>query len=172
MSRSTSLEATVARYKCNTSETAALQEDLNALSDWANLNELEFQPRKCENHNVDLKRVDSQKDLGVIVTGNLLWNSHVESITAKANRMLGFVKHNCFKEITSNALKVLYLALVRSHLGYCSRIWAPRSVIRNILLVESVQRRATKFICKLPKRVTIVIGTVLSNLIYYVSVIG
>ena len=65
--------------------------------------------------------------------------------------MLGFLKRNCSKEISSNSLKVLYLALVRSHLGYCSQIWAPQSVIRNILLVESVQRRATKFICKLSK---------------------
>ena len=157
-------------YKCITSETdcAALQEDLNALSVWANLNELEFQPRKCENlrisrkrisfnrtyrinHNVEIKRVDHQKDLGVIVTGNLLWNSHVDFISAKANRILGFLKRNCSKEISSNSLKVLYLALVRSHLGYCSQIWAPQSVIRNILLVESVQRRATKFICKLSK---------------------
>ena len=48
----------------------------------------------------------------------------------------------------SKAVKSLYLALVRSHLGYCSQIWAPQSVIRNILLVESVQRRATRFICK------------------------
>ena len=87
----------------------------------------------------------------MIVTGNLLWNSLVDSISAKANRMLGFLKRNCSKEISSNSLKVLYLALVRSHLGYCSQIWAPQSVIRNILLVESVQRRATKFICKLSK---------------------
>ena len=101
--------------------------------------------------NVELKRVDSQKDLGVIVTGNLLWNSHVDSISAKANKMLGFLKRNCSKEISSNALKALYLALVRSHLGYCGQIWAPQSVIRNILLVEAVQRTATKFICKLSK---------------------
>ena len=72
-------------------------------------------------------------------------------MSAKANRMLGFLKRNCSKEISSNALKVLYLTLVRSHLGYCSQVWAPQSVIRNILLVESVQRRATKFICKLSK---------------------
>jgi hypothetical protein len=157
-------------FKCITSEAdcAALQEDLSVLSDWAELNKLEFQPRKCENlrisrkrisfsrvyrinHDAELKCVDSQKDLGVIVTGNLLWNSHIDSISAKANRMLGFLKCNCSKEISSNALKVIYLALVRLHLGYCSQVWAPQSVIRNILLVESVQRRATKFICKLSK---------------------
>ena len=151
---------------------------------------IEFQPRKCENlrisrkrisfsrvyrinHNAELKCVDSQKDLGVIVTGNLLWNSHIVSISAKANRILGFLKRNCSKEISSNALKVLYLALVRSHLGYCSQIWAPQSVIRNILLVESVQRIELQSLSvSYPKRITIVIGIVLSTLIYYHLVIG
>ena len=42
--------------------------------------------------------------------------------------------------------KALYTALVRSHLGYCSQVWAPQSVIRNLLSIEKVQRRATKFL--------------------------
>ena len=37
---------------------------------------------------------------------------------------------------------------LRSHLGYCSQVWASQSVIKNIKLIEAVQRRATKFICK------------------------
>ena len=61
--------------------------------------------------------------------------------------MLGFIKRNCSRYLHSNALKALYLALVRSHLGYCCQLWAPQSVIRNILLIESIQRRATKFLC-------------------------
>ncbi len=49
--------------------------------------------------------------------------------------------------MSRNALKSLYIAIVRSRFGYCSQLWAPQSVIRNILLLESVQRRSTKFIC-------------------------
>ena len=154
-------------FKCITSieGCVALQSDLNALSDWATLNELEFQPKKCENLritrkrfsfdrvyciniNEELKCVSSQKDLGVNVSSNLSWNNHIDSISAKGNKMLGFLKRNCSKDMTSNTLKVLYLALVRSHLGYCSQLWAPQSIVRNILIIESVQRRATKFICK------------------------
>ena len=37
--------------------------------------------------------------------------------------------------------------LVKSLLGYCSQVWAPQSVVKNILRVESIQRRATRFIC-------------------------
>ena len=37
---------------------------------------------------------------------------------------------------------------MRSHLSYCSQVWAPQSVVKDILLIESVQRRATCFLCK------------------------
>ena len=144
-----------------------LQIDLDNLCDWATLNELDFQPKKCVNLRISrklcsfdrvyiinrmdqLKCVSSQRDLGVAVTKNLSWNDHIEQISAKANKMLGFIKRNCSRDLPSNALKALYLALVRSHLGYCCQLWAPQSVIRNILLIESIQRRATKFLCKYP----------------------
>ena len=41
--------------------------------------------------------------------------------------------------------KLLYLSLVRSKLTYCSPIWRPQQR-QHILLLESVQRRATKWI--------------------------
>ena len=45
--------------------------------------------------------------------------------------------------------RTLYLALVRPHLGYATQIWAPHS-IELIVKLERIQRRATKFILKLP----------------------
>ena len=41
--------------------------------------------------------------------------------------------------------KLLYLSLVRSKLTYCSPVWRPQQR-QHILLLESVQRRATKWI--------------------------
>ena len=40
----------------------------------------------------NLHRVKREKDLSVIMTENLQWNSHVYSITSKANRMLGLLR--------------------------------------------------------------------------------
>ena len=38
-----------------------------------------------------------------------------------------------------------YIALVRSHLSYCSQLWKPY-LVKNITCLERVQRRSTKFI--------------------------
>ena len=45
--------------------------------------------------------------------------------------------------------RTLYLSLVRPHLGYATQIWAPQS-IELIVKLERIQKRATKFILKLP----------------------
>ena len=39
----------------------------------------------------------------------------------------------------------LYTSLIRSQLAYCSIIWCPY-LIQDIIKLESIQRRATKFI--------------------------
>jgi hypothetical protein len=44
--------------------------------------------------------------------------------------------------------RTLYLALVRSHFGYASQIWAPQT-IELITILEITQRRATKYILNL-----------------------
>ncbi len=40
---------------------------------------------------------------------------------------------------------ILLISLVKSQLSYCSQIWRP-NFINNIILLEKVQRRATKYI--------------------------
>ena len=65
----------------------------------------------------------------------------------KANKVLGFIKRN------SRSIRItrrsMYLALVRPHLGYAPPVWAPetKDLMRQ---VERIQRRATKFILRLP----------------------
>ena len=67
-------------------------------------------------------------------------------IVAMTNRMLGFLKRHCTGLFDSEALLRLYFSLVRSHLCYCSQVWAPQSVVSQLILIEKVQRRATRFI--------------------------
>jgi hypothetical protein len=68
--------------------------------------------------------------------------------------MLGFVKRTAFDIRQRQLRKVLYLTMVRSQLAYGSQVWAPQTV-NNIMTVERVQRRATKFILSLPYKTDI-----------------
>ena len=65
------------------------------------------------------------------------------------NKLLGYLKRNMRFILRTKVRRTLYLALVRPHLGYATQIWAPQS-IELIVKLERIQRRATKFILKLP----------------------
>jgi len=68
-----------------------------------------------------------------------------------ANAMLGIIKRN-FKYLNSNSFGLLYKSMLRSHLDYCSSVYAPYKK-GDIEKLEKVQKRATKLIPGLKNRV-------------------
>ena len=46
----------------------------------------------------------TEKDQGVVISDNLLWDNQVCAVCSKSNRMLGFVQHNtwCIKNVSNN----------------------------------------------------------------------
>lgn len=151
----------------STNECDILQRDINSLHDWSLNWGLSFNIKKCVAMRISRKRkspipslatrpytlggqalaeVSSQKDLGVNVTDKLTWSLHIKVTVAKANKMLGFMRRHCVVNIGVDRKRLLYLTLVRSHLGYASEVWAPQTSISDIKLLEGVQRRATRFI--------------------------
>ena len=93
----------------------------------------------------DLEIVESIKYLGVTITSDLRWNTHVSNVCTKANRTLGFLRRNlysCPQEVKDAA----YKGLVRPVLDYDSSFWAPPPsgvVLQEEL--ESMQKRAARF---------------------------
>ena len=77
------------------------------------------------------------------------WDVHINNIIKKANRNLWFIKRTIGPYAPTQAKKTLYLTLVRSILEYCTIIWAPITR-QNLIHIESIQRRATKFITGMP----------------------
>ena len=87
-----------------------LKADLDTLQEWERIWDMEFNPSKCQIlhitrsrqplqsqdtlHGQFLESVDSAKYLGVNISQDLNWNHHINEITGKANRILGFVKRN------------------------------------------------------------------------------
>ena len=94
-------------------------------------------------HNTELLETTSHTYLGVDLCNSLIWNSHIDRITAKANRTLGFVRMNlydCPRHIKEQA----YKTLVRPVLDYSAGVWDPHKQ-SNIKQVEAVQNRTARF---------------------------
>ena len=70
-------------------------------------------------------KVESIKYLGVTITNDLRWNTHVNNVCTKANGTLGFLRRNlysCPQEVKEAA----YKGLVRPILDYGSSVWDPK----------------------------------------------
>ena len=92
----------------------SLQKDLDSLHGWSDNWHLKFNTSKCEVltvtrkrhpfrydyklNNNSLKHVTQVKDLGV--TSRLTWDTHINTILAKANRMLAFLRRNSVMSFT------------------------------------------------------------------------
>ena len=94
-------------------------------------------------HNHRLEVVDSSKYLGVTINNNLKWDEHINNISARANRTLGFLRRN-LRGCRTAARSRAYEALVRPTLEYAASIWDPHN-IGQINQLEKVQRRAARF---------------------------
>ena len=135
-----------------------LQSDLQRLTEWANVWQMEFNASKCKvlhfgNSNrsfsyninsVSLEATNSEKDLGVYISNDLKPEKHINEVVLKANRLLGMIYRSI--EIKSKDIIVpLYCSLVRPHLEYCIQAWRPYYV-KDISKIEKVQRRALNMI--------------------------
>ena len=134
--------------------------DLNAITSWCTVNKLSLNEAKCVYlrffphltscehsytlNNRPIQSSNSHRDLGVILTSDLSFSSHIQKITSKAYKILGLVRRTFHCPSTTARLR-LYTSLIRSQLTYCSIIWRPY-LLKDIISLEKVQKRATKFI--------------------------
>jgi hypothetical protein len=91
-----------------------------------------------------LQIVDNAKYLGLTISKNLSWNNHVNNITKKANSTLAFLRRN-IRNCPQRAKIQAYNTFVRPSLEYASTVWDPHTQA-NINKVESIQRRAARFV--------------------------
>ena len=142
-----------------------LSSDLSSLNDWCDIWKLKLNERKCAHLCFSFSHKSTamtepaqytvgdsvivsaheQKDLGVIVTDDLSWSCHYNKICKKAYLSLHLIKRALPASASVLLKKQLFISLVRSHFSYCSQLWKPLHV-KDILSLERVQRRATKFI--------------------------
>ena len=90
---------------------------------------------------VQLKSVDSIKDLGVTINYDLSWGKHVSYIVNKAKKVLGVIKRSLGND-NRCAFSCLFKSLVRPILEYAAPVWSPYRK-KDIESLEKAQRRAS-----------------------------
>jgi len=141
-----------------------LRQDLDALSDWSTAWSMFFNVEKCkvmefnksghsklsgtelrmgESRSV-LNFTSSEKDLGVALSSNLKFSSHIRAQANKAVAILGQLRRT-FRFWTDTTFRTLYCAYVRPHLEYAAVVWSPHTK-KDCNILEKVQRRATKLV--------------------------
>ena len=95
-------------------------------------------------HGQVLQEIDHAKYFGLDISRDLSWNNHIQNVTVKANRTLGFIRRNiCTKH--AGIRETAYTTLVRPQVEYASPVWSPYTQT-NINKVEKVQRRAARWV--------------------------
>jgi hypothetical protein len=144
----------------NENDHQMLQADLDRLISWSDTWQMSFNASKCfvmqttlvkkqptESYSINntiLAKVESNPYLGVHLHNKLSATKHVDTITNKANRVLGFLRRNlkqCPKEVKEKA----YHAMVQPHLEYASSVWDPHTK-ENKAKINMVQRRGARFV--------------------------
>ena len=151
----------------------ALQLDIDALNTWSVINKMKFHPQKCKVVPVappgkglkdlfnkifplrkmffyklgdtELEYVQEEKDLGVIVSSNFMWDRQVDALLSKASSRLGLLKRTIHFIRCQKQRRAFYLAIVRSQFEHCAQVWRPSSETQ-INKLERIQRRAVKWI--------------------------
>jgi len=95
--------------------------------------------------------MDEEKDLGVI-TNSLSVSMQCAEAAKKEMKIPGLVRRQ-FKNMDRECFTLLYKTFIRPHLEYAIQFWSPY-MKRDIECLEKVQRRATKLVSRLNKKLT------------------
>ena len=91
-----------------------------------------------------LDTVDSEKDVGVMISSDLKSSNQCTQACSKANKMLGMLKRTISYKKPEIIVR-LYKTLVRPHHEYCVSVWSPHYT-KDKELLERVQHRFTQMI--------------------------
>lgn len=141
---------------CNTKNSDQLKRDLEALEEWTSKWNLRLNNNKCtvlhlgrnnpklqySLNNSFLQSVELQKDLGVFISQDLKWESHIAHIVKKANSLIYLIQR-AFSNTSVEMISKLHKTFIRPKLEYACTVWNPY-YIKDITLLERVQRKITR----------------------------
>ena len=139
-----------------------MNETLHIISTWLSLNKLSLNTDKTvyiefgnqvnstpKNLSINIqgtkiKRVESNKYLGIIFDSNMRWNDHIGYIYNKTKYLI-FIFYKLSKFMTTDTLKMVYYALFHSIISHGIIAWGGVYSTSKSLL-DSLQKRLLKII--------------------------
>jgi hypothetical protein len=139
------------------SDRELLDADLQAVIEWAFINKMELNRLKFQllshgninqlkhpydiDENISLEKSEDVLDLGVTLSENATFGTHIANAVKSANRFAGWTLRT-FKSRTREVVLLLYKTYVRPRLEYGCALWSPH-LIKDITSIEAVQRSVT-----------------------------
>ena len=150
----------------DTSDTVdILNRDLKKVSHWAKKWKVTFNAGKTKDlifsksthaftpeltfNNTTVERVLTHKHLGVILTHNLSWDTHLNSIIKQVNLKLSMIFN--VRQLSRRTLDVMYKMHVRSCIDYCIQVFGPSLNSTQIDKLDKLQYRAARITTKAMK---------------------
>ena len=143
----------------NITDRTVLQDDLNQIYEWSEVNKMKFNLEKLEllkfrgsnkfpedhryltSEGSEIKSVVSSKDLGIYFENDGTFESHIDVKCAKARKISGYIMRT-FKSRKSCVILHLFKSLVLPIIEYGSIIWSPYKLC-EIRKIEQIQRQFT-----------------------------
>ena len=122
--------------------TETLNRDLNNVADWLSANKLTLNNSKTEYMiigskkrlsqvtadpainvgNLEIKRVETTKSLGLMIDESLTWTAQVEHISKKVTSGLAILRR-LRDTVEFNTLITIYQSIIQPYFDYCAQVW-------------------------------------------------
>ncbi|XP_019632423.1 PREDICTED: uncharacterized protein LOC109476039 [Branchiostoma belcheri] len=139
---------------------------------------MKFNPKKCNTMSITrnknpftwmyemcgefIHQTEQAKYLGITISNDLKWSTHISTAVTRANHTLHFLSRNlryCPRQVRETA----YFSLVRSTIEYGAVIWDPY-LRKDIDTLEMVNRRAARFVTSNHRRQDVSVTALLHDL--------
>ena len=130
--------------------------DLSALTTWTEMNSMRFNEEKFQllqigphenlkypynTNNIEIKKSEYVKDLGIYVSEDLSYNFHITEMTRSASNYASWLLRT-FRSRNQEVMLLLLKTYIIPRLEYASAVWNPTK-ISEIEQIEAVQRTFT-----------------------------
>jgi hypothetical protein len=152
-------DSSILKVIYNEKDVDKLQSDLNRVKNCCDENKLKLNVSKTKHlrislkkvnlpkykiDNSDIEEVDEIKYLGVILDHKMSFNLHISSVISKSYKKWALIKKLC-SNASGETLLRLYKSYILPILEFSSLSWFANET--NLVRIEKVQKRITKFIC-------------------------